>query len=203
MPSEVQLLQAIRLKGRPTGALLAAATGTGPDAVRSTLDELAAAGLCEEAAGRYRLTTAGRTRLTDLLAREQAGVNQPALDEAYRMFGSYNSEFKQIVLDWQIRDDVPNDHSCTHYDTAVIARLAELHQRFQPLLAVIITRASRLAHYPGRLRDALERIRAGEHEWLAKPLLDSYHTVWFELHEDLIGLTGRTRIAEAAAGRAE
>jgi pyruvate,orthophosphate dikinase len=33
-------------------------------------------------------------------------------------------------------------------------------------------------------------------------LLDSYHTVWFELHEDLIRLAGRTREAEATAGRA-
>jgi len=28
------------------------------------------------------------------------------------------------------------------------------------------------------------------------------HTLWFELHEELIHLTGRTRAGEAAAGRA-
>jgi VIT1/CCC1 family predicted Fe2+/Mn2+ transporter len=44
---------------------------------------------------------------------------------------------------------------------------------------------------------------AGDSAWLLKPLIDSYHTVWFELHEDLIGLAGHTREAEAASGRAE
>jgi hypothetical protein len=37
---------------------------------------------------------------------------------------------------------------------------------------------------------------------VASPRVDSYHSVWFELHEDLIRLAGRTRSAETAAGRA-
>ena len=36
------------------------------------------------------------------------------------------------------------------------------------------------------------------HDYLASPLVDSYHTVWFELHEELIELAGSTREAEAA-----
>jgi hypothetical protein len=32
--------------------------------------------------------------------------------------------------------------------------------------------------------------------WLTRPMVDSYHTVWFELHEELIGMAGRTRSAE-------
>jgi len=63
--------------------------------------------------------------------------------------------------------------------------------------------APRLAPYPERFGSALARVRAGEHTWLARPMIDSYHTVWFELHEDLIGLAGLTRAGEAAAGRAE
>jgi hypothetical protein len=38
---------------------------------------------------------------------------------------------------------------------------------------------------------------------LLKPLIDSYHTVWFELHEELISLAGLSREAEAASGRAQ
>ena len=37
---------------------------------------------------------------------------------------------------------------------------------------------------------------------VASPRVDSYHGVWFELHEDLILLAGRTRADEVAAGRA-
>jgi pyruvate,orthophosphate dikinase len=32
--------------------------------------------------------------------------------------------------------------------------------------------------------------------------VDSYHSAWFELHEDLILLAGRNRADEVAAGRA-
>ena len=37
---------------------------------------------------------------------------------------------------------------------------------------------------------------------MASPSVDSYHGVWFELHETLILLAGRNRADEAAAGRA-
>jgi pyruvate,orthophosphate dikinase len=37
---------------------------------------------------------------------------------------------------------------------------------------------------------------------VASPRVDSYHSIWFELHEDLILLSGRTRAEEVAAGRA-
>ena len=35
---------------------------------------------------------------------------------------------------------------------------------------------------------------------VAAPVKDSYHTVWFELHEELIILSGRNRADEEAAG---
>jgi hypothetical protein len=39
--------------------------------------------------------------------------------------------------------------------------------------------------------------------WVSCPLVDSYHTVWFELHEELILAAGLTREAEAKAGDAQ
>jgi hypothetical protein len=30
---------------------------------------------------------------------------------------------------------------------------------------------------------------------------DSYHTIWFQFHEELIEMAGRTRAEEAAEGR--
>jgi hypothetical protein len=46
------------------------------------------------------------------------------------------------------------------------------------------------------------KIRGGDPTWLTRPLVDSYHTVWFELHEELIGGAGLTREDEAGAGHA-
>jgi len=53
-----------------------------------------------------------------------------------------------------------------------------------------------------RLTAAIEHALAGDGRYVASPRVDSYHGVWFELHEDLIVLAGRTRADEAAAGRA-
>jgi hypothetical protein len=53
------------------------------------------------------------------------------------------------------------------------------------------------------LRAALDRVRAGETAWLTRPLIDSYHTVWFELHEELILAVGLTREEAARSGNAQ
>lgn len=61
----------------------------------------------------------------------------------------------------------------------------------------------RLGTYTTRLCAALAKIHAGDVSWFTRPIVDSYHTVWFELHEELIGAAGLTRGDEASAGHAE
>lgn len=41
------------------------------------------------------------------------------------------------------------------------------------------------------LGQAVERLRQGDPDALAKPLSHSYHDVWMELHEDLLNSLGR------------
>jgi hypothetical protein len=53
--------------------------------------------------------------------------------------------------------------------------------------------------YRTRLRAALEHARGGDQRYVVSPRVDSYHSVWFELHEDLIRLSGKKR-AEATPG---
>ena len=52
------------------------------------------------------------------------------------------------------------------------------------------------------LRPCLERaaaaVASGDGNMIASPLKDSYHTIWFELHEELIHLAGRNRATEEA-----
>ena len=33
-------------------------------------------------------------------------------------------------------------------------------------------------------------MRAGDPDWFTRPTVDSYHTVWFELHENLLATLG-------------
>ena len=60
----------------------------------------------------------------------------------------------------------------------------------------------RMQSYARRLSAAAEAAASGDGRFIASPRVDSYHGVWFELHEDLIRLAGRTREDEVAAGRA-
>jgi hypothetical protein len=60
----------------------------------------------------------------------------------------------------------------------------------------------RLTPYARRLDEAVAKVKAGDVKYFMSPRVESYHTVWFEFHEELIAMTGRTRAAEAAAGRA-
>ena len=204
MTIELRALRALRLKGRATVGDVASAAGAEDSEVEAVLAALGAAGHSAEGAGRHKLTASGRTRLDELLAAERANLDQGALAGAYREFGPHNAAFKQLVTDWQLKDGtVPNDHADIEYDAKIVQRLAELHEAFLPLLDRLVALAPRLTPYPARFTSALARVRAGEHIWLARPMIDSYHTVWFELHEDLIGLAGLTRADEAAAGRAE
>ena len=200
MTIELWVLQTLRLKGMATGEDIGSATGAPAGEVEPVLGELGAAGYLEQFRERYRLTKPGRARLDELLAAERASLDLARLAEAYREFGAPNSAFKQLVTDWQLKDGGTfNDHTDADYDAKILHRLGELHDGFGPLLERLVGLAPRLAQYPRRFTSALAKVRAGEHIWLARPMIDSYHTVWFELHEDLIGLAGSSRAAEAAA----
>lgn len=203
MTYELRILQAARLKGRATDADLIAAAGPS-DGDAAVLESLIDAGELDRAGSRVKLTANGRARLEALLAAERAEVDRETLTKLYADFDEINTAFKQLVTDWQLIDGTrPNDHSDADYDAGIVKRLAALHERFTPLLNQVVQLAPRLTPYPGRFAVALEKVQSGERKWFALPLIDSYHTVWFELHEELIGLAGLSRAEEAAAGRAE
>jgi hypothetical protein len=44
-----------------------------------------------------------------------------------------------------------------------------------------------------RLAAALDRVRGGEVAAFARPMADSYHDIWMELHQDLLLSAGRER----------
>ena len=112
---------------------------------------------------------------------------------------------KDTVTAWQLRDpgaQLLNDHSDAAYDRAVLDRLAALHADAVAWLTPHEAGCPRLAGYRVRLGRAAEAAQAGDGRFVASPRVDSYHGIWFELHEDLIQLAGRTRADEVAAGRA-
>ncbi len=113
---------------------------------------------------------------------------------------------KDTVTAWQLRDveaQVLNDHADAAYDAAVLDRLAALHADAVAWLDAAVSKAVRgwRTTASGSVARSSRR-SAGDQRFVASPRVDSYHGIWFELHEDLIRLAGRTRADEVAAGRA-
>jgi pyruvate,orthophosphate dikinase len=195
------LLQAARLKGRLTPELSSAFLA---DRAQPLLDELITAGLLKGGGAVARLTPEGREHLAALLIEERTRVEGEALSRLYEEFEHPNTTLKAVITAWQVfPDGTPNDHKSGVYDRAVLGRLNEAAAQARPLVEQIAQTVARLGHYPQRLATALSRAEAGDHRFVAHPMVDSYHQVWFELHEDLLGLLGLSREAEARAGRAE
>jgi hypothetical protein len=198
---ELQVLQGVRLKGRVEADELASTVGEDPASVARVVDSLTECGLLV-ASKSLRITADGRARLSEMLAAERAGIDHSAVVAAYDDFRNVNADFKVLVSDWQLKDGSPNTHEDTDYDAAILVRLDRLHEQTMPIVAAAAKQIPRLAGYADKLCDALGKVCAGETIWLARPIIDSYHTVWFELHEELIGAAGLTREDEAAAGHA-
>ena len=200
---QLAILQIVRLKGRSSVEDIAAAARVDNGRVAEAMAGLFESGLVQERTrGRFSLTPNGKSHLGELLAAERDTVRPEILEDLHQRFLLLNTEFKTLVTDWQQRDGTPNDHSDVDYDAAIMERLAAVDTASRPLVGDIIAHVPRLSPFEARFGDAFARLNSGDTKWFLHPLCDSYHTVWFELHEELIALTGRTRQDEAAAGNA-
>lgn len=198
-------LRAIAIKGFAPCQGVADAVLVTPDDAGPIVDQLVVDGLAAMVAGAYRLTEAGTTRASVLLAEEQAAWGPDRAVEALDAFLGLDHRMKDAVTAWQLRDataQVVNDHSDAAYDSAVLERLAGLHADAIAWLTPHAASCPRLADYGVRLGRAIEGALGGDQRYVASPRVDSYHGIWFELHEDLIRLAGRNREDEVAAGRA-
>ena len=155
-----------------------------------------------EAVEKYVLTPTGREEGQAALAQELEVVDARGIVEAlYEKFLQLNPEMLQLCTDWQVINDGSgeqklNDHGDSEYDTKVLDRLVLLDQQIAEILQPLIGVLSRFDNYPSRFASALEKVLSGDLDWLTKPIMASYHTVWFELHEDLLATLGINRASE-------
>jgi hypothetical protein len=90
----------------------------------------------------------------------------------------------------------PNDHKDPEYDWGIFDRLSSIDDRVGPLVTSVARNVDRFGPYRERLRTARRKVDEGGHEWLTSPRIDSYHTVWMQLHEDLLLALGKERASE-------
>ncbi|MGH1491922.1 MAG: PEP/pyruvate-binding domain-containing protein [Acidimicrobiales bacterium] len=201
-----EVVRVLALKGMGSAEGIAAVLGTDEASVTKVIADLLASEKAQDfPGGRVRLTPAADPEITahyETSAKTLGPIIEPMMGD----FHEANDTFKSLMAEWQMREidgeTVMNDHTDAAYDGVVIERLrTEIHAKIMPILETIAGADPRFSLYSARLSTALEQVSAGDSKMMAHPLSDSYHTVWFELHEELIRLTGRNRADEAAAGR--
>jgi hypothetical protein len=192
------VMHGLAVKKHATPEVVAGIVGLETDEVRKVLVNLVEAKRVAEANGKYLLTPAARMALDCDYSRLYADVRvHPDFKAGYEGFERLNGALKQLITDWQTLPvgggRVPNDHSDKDYDAKIIDRLAELHERAELVLKRLARVVPRFQIYDEKLRAALGRSEDGAIQWVSDAKIESYHTLWFELHEDLLRLMGRER----------
>jgi hypothetical protein len=198
--SELRLLALHGLVVKKAGAAATVADLLGRDEaeVAPALDAAAAEGLAMAAKGTFIVTPAGRAWLEEQYPSAFAELrNNPEASAAYERFERINRELLALFTDWQMMpaggERIPNDHSDPDYDHSVIDRIGVQHDCAQRPLGSFAELDGRLERYLQRLDAAYDNVLAGDLDFLSGARVDSYHTVWFELHEDLLRMLGRER----------
>jgi hypothetical protein len=155
-------------------------------------ESLQAAGLVASTPGGYLLTDDGLAAHQQLLIKERDAVDPERLSTAYDRFLAANGPMKAACARWHATAAGEADRD------EIVADLADCVDRVEPALARTAELLSRFATYPPRLRAAVERAQAGEHDYVVSPRVDSIHTVWMELHEDYLQTLGRSREEEGS-----
>jgi hypothetical protein len=201
MTSDTELLAlhglAVKKAGSP--AAVAAVLGAEEAEIEAALEAAVEAGRAAGAKGTFMVAPAGREWLDEQYPVVYAEFRQdPAATETYERFERINRELLSLFTDWQMMpaaggERVPNDHSDSDYDAEIVDRLGAQHERAEKVLDGFAGLDPRLGVHKQRLDDAYDKVLAGEIDWVSGARIDSYHTVWFELHEDLLRMLGRER----------
>jgi DNA-binding MarR family transcriptional regulator len=198
------VLHALRVKGFAETDVLAEVLHLDDVAVVRALEAFAAEGLVTRKQGvevsGWVLTPQGRAEHEKRLADElDAAGARPRVEAGYTAFTALNPVVLQVCTDWQLRDGALNAHDDTAYDAEVVDRLASVHERALDMLHDLAAALPRFQGYAARLQHAVDHVLAGRREWFDKPMIDSYHSVWFELHEDLLATLGLERSTETGS----
>jgi hypothetical protein len=136
------------------------------------------------------LSEEGRDRHAADLAASHPPETRETLAELYEGFLNLNNDVKGLAARWQ--------HAASGDDRfELLGRLEDVHELADRALARTGELVPRFAGYGRRLGIALEKIE-DDPRFFVSPLVDSYHNVWFECHEDFLLTLGRTRAEEGS-----
>ncbi|MET0864991.1 MAG: transcriptional regulator, partial [Nakamurella sp.] len=150
----------------------------------------------------WSLTERGRVEDGKRLAEELAATSAREIVElAYQAFQPLNQRLVRACTDWQLRPQggdplAANDHTDPIWEARVLDELSAVDSELGGLIDQLANPLPRFGDYHHRFSTALARARAGELHWVAGVGVPSCHSVWMQLHEDLLSTLGVSRAEE-------
>jgi hypothetical protein len=178
----------LTLRQLGTAEQLAEVTGQPLAEVEAGLSKAVAEGAVIAAKDKYMITPAGRSVLEDAYPVAFAAIRESAeVREAMDAFESgVNKQVLALTTEWQTREAGADD-------MAIIDKLARVHEKTAKVLRPLVSADPLVDRFLDRIGEALTRAEGGETDYVSGVRVDSVHTVWFQMHEHLLRLTGRER----------
>ncbi len=207
---ELLVLHGVRVKGMTDAPAVATRFGLEPLVVEELLLDEEARGHVQRVSfadlSGWALTERGRAEDGRRLHAELecTGV-RPAVAAANEVFAQLNGRFLATLTRWQIRPQpwdkmAANDHTDHRWDDRVLDDLERFAPRLRPVCDQLTSALQRFDGYADRFTAALERVLHGNRAWVDQTGIDSCHTVWIELHEDLLSTLALERGDDPRAG---
>lgn len=192
------VLHGLSIKKYGNAASVAELLGLDTERVTQILRDGVSKGRVNEIAGRFAVAPIARVALVSEYPKHFADVRASAqFKQAHEDFERLNVKLKALITEWQTipvaGSAVPNTHADKAYDERVIDKLGDLHERAGRMLSSLTAELPRMGIYQRKLQEALEKAENGAIEWVSDAKIESYHTAWFELHEDLLCMLGQQR----------
>ncbi len=158
------------------------------------LASLEKAGMVESSSGLCWLSGHGKTLLRSSIQDTFKGLREIIELEVWPEFSKLDVELKRTCTMWQLKPDGnQNPHDDPEYDFQVLEKLQDIHEH---LLHLINGKETIQENCSGLLADmdiAMERIGNGDFDFVVGLGVNSYHSLWRELHEHLLNALGLER----------
>lgn len=157
------------------------------------LDGLIEAGHLHRRGPMVALTPAGKAAHAEWARLAAGSADYRAAEDAYRQFLQFDKQVKQLTTEWQLNSSNSRKDGYTKEEWDLIDRLVAVHAKASAVVSALGRAVPRFAAYPPRLRRALQQLEDGDRAWFSGITCDSYHLVWWHLHEDLLLALGVPR----------
>jgi pyruvate,orthophosphate dikinase len=139
------------------------------------------------------ITPAGREVHAAWARLPEGSEEEEVARRAYDQFLTLDRSVKQLTAEWQLGAANARPEGFNAEEWKLIDRLISVNEKAGGFLRRLGAAVPRFAGYRPRFSHALAQLEEGNRTWFSGLTVDSYHTAWWHLHEDLLLAIGVSR----------